>query len=257
MSAYNEAQLSELLDEVEAIPLRATVLVDQILAHTFGTQKAGEVARHGLARRIDSMSHSNVRAFQEVPPNTDRLRSKKRRIEATVHIQSVSINTYGCFDNLAQIWGSERNVVHTNGKPLPPGRIGFSANRTDVRNSLPDELRSEIAKYDEWFLFLEEFRHSTAHNIPPYIPPFTINPKKVDEYNKLEGEANAAANGRDWARYDMLLRDQRKLGKFQPILALSVHANRTAYFHPQLLADFSTVEDWSIKILHALEGPYN
>lgn len=95
MSTYNEAQLSELLDEVEAIPLRATVLVDQILAHTFGTQTAGEVARHGLARRIDSMSHSNVRAFQEVPPNTDRLRSKKRRIEATVHIQSVSINTYG------------------------------------------------------------------------------------------------------------------------------------------------------------------
>ena len=254
MPAYSEKQLGELQLHLENLPDRANDLVHRVFAHRFGTQAGKEAGHHGLARRLNSMSHSILRIYEELPPELNDIPDRGRCLEATTHLHSMLIHCYGCFDNLAQIWVAERNVRNRNGKPLARPRIGFLAKHKEVRKSLPDLLLQGLESFDPWISFLEEFRHSTAHRTPAYIPPFLVPQKNEIEYQCLESKKQSLALRRDWDSYDRIEIEQMRLAVFRPVLSLSIYEPRFSNFHVQLLADFSTIEDWSNRIFDELSS---
>lgn len=253
MSIYSEAQIADLMKELEAVAKKETSIVHRLLSFPFKTQKAEEYARHGLGRRIKSIAHSVRRVFEELPPGMNGLPDADSLEEATVHIQSVAFHAYGCFDNLAHIWVEERDVRHENGRELSPILIGFGEKCQQVLASLPTDLQKRLAELRPWMTFLEAFRHSSAHRIPLYIPPYVIDPRHLKEYGSLGLAQEAAARVPDWEEYDRLHDRQLAFATFRPMTATSLSAVKTALFHPQLLCDFATVEEWTRLTLDALQ----
>ena len=86
-----------------------------------------------------------------------------------------------------------------------------------------------------------------------YIPPFIVTPDVVDEYNRLERASGDAMRGGAFEEYDRLQAEQKKLGRFRPWMTHSRTENaHPIAFHPQLLADFNTVDEFGRKMLEEL-----
>ena len=148
---------------------------------------------------------------------------------------------FGCLDNLAWIWVTERSIKGKNRGQLKKSQIGF---RKDVvQSSFTKDFRSYVDGKSQWLDYLENYRHALAHRIPLYIPPFIITPDKERPFNELETQKEAAARQGDYERYDQLDVEQAKLGRFLPIMTHSIYQNDSApmWFHSQILADWNTV----------------
>ena len=252
LSIYSQVHVLELWDAVASLPTRSTTLVERLLEFNFRTSKAEEFATHGLARRVQLMAFNIRRVFEALPPELRDLPTDENRQEATTHIQSIVFHSYGCFDNLAHIWVAERDIRRPNKSALSLTQIGFTEKCMEVRQSLPRTLQERLVELDPWLKFLEGFRHSSAHRIPLYIPPFVVNPLKADEYNSLSSAKTLAAQNRDWVSYDSSSQKQKRLASFRPMVATSLADPKSALFHQQVLADYATVEEWSNTILAEL-----
>lgn len=244
IAVFSEDQLEELQGIFISIEDRGQALIKRLLLHGFRTDAASEYATHGLARRISAITYSTARVFEEMPPEMEGIPSSEQRSETTAHLQAVAFNVYGCFDNLARIWVAEHDVRKANGNELSRREIGLVAKCKSVRASLPNILKEQIVALDPWFSHLEDFRHATAHRVPLYIPPFMLDPKDEEEYRKLDRDAGEVLKRREFEEYHRLTAERDALRHFRPMIATSMNEIANALFHPQLMADFATVELW-------------
>jgi len=244
IAVFSEDQLEELQGIFISIEDRGQALIKRLLLHGFRADAASEYATHGLARRISAITYSTARVFEEMPPEMEGIPSSEQRSETTAHLQAVAFNVYGCFDNLARIWVAEHDVRKANGNELSRREIGLVAKCKSVRASLPNILKEQIVALDPWFSHLEDFRHATAHRVPLYIPPFMLDPKDEEEYRKLDRDAGEVLKRREFEEYHRLTAERDALRHFRPMIATSMNEIANALFHPQLMADFATVELW-------------
>jgi hypothetical protein len=106
--------------------------------------------------------------------------------DAAIQVQAFIVNVYGCLDNLAWVWVKERNVTQPNGADLPPGWMGLRKSNTTVRKSLGEGLRQCLESLSGWFEYLEGYRDALAHQIPLYMPPYSIAPDDGSRYADLQ-----------------------------------------------------------------------
>ena len=77
----------------------------------------------------------------------------------------------------------------------------------------------------------------------------------VDEYHRLERASGDAMRVGKFEEYGRFQEEQKKLGRFRPWMTHSRTENAPSIvFHPQLLADFSTVDEFGRKMLEE-HGP--
>lgn len=171
----------------------------------------------------------------------------------TIHIQAFVFNAFGILDNLAFVWVNERGVVGNNGRPLPNGKIGLARDKERVWQSLPPAVQDCLEEMEEWHGNLKSFRHSLGHRIPLYIPPYNVDPQNADRFQTLQGRMNEALTQLDIDTYEQLEAERDALKFFRPFMKHSLNdPARPIVFHPQVLADFATVEAISKRILDAL-----
>jgi hypothetical protein len=155
------------------------------------------------------------------------------------------------------VWVKEKNVTKLNGQPLPNGRVGLTADKGEVRQSFSPEMQAYLRERDAWLDYLEGFRHSLGPRIPLYIPPYTVAPAQVDLYQNLEARMNAALfffERRDLAEHARLKAQQKELRRFRPCMKHSfTDPTPPVVLHPQVLADFATVEEMCQKVLGELD----
>ena len=166
------------------------------------------------------------------------------RINNPINIQAFVMSAFGCCENIAWIWVYERNVRLPNAKPVPPTRVGLGPNYPEIRDALTPGFRAYLDTRADWFALLKALRDALAHRIPLYIPRFTIDPAKADDYQAQSASAIAALRSHDFEGYERLSADQATLTRFQPIMAHSLSGGGDiVVFHAQLLADFATIEE--------------
>src|SRR5262249_39735602 len=136
--------------------------------------------------------------------------------DATINIQAFVFNIFGAIDNLALIWVTETELKQKNGQALPSSWIGLGPKNSFVRESLPQAVRDHLESMNSWFENLENFRHALAHRVPLYIPPYTVDPKKVDEWQQFESEIADAERLGDTQTKVTLEERQMVLCKFRP-----------------------------------------
>ena len=110
-------------------------------------------------------------------------------------------------------------------------------------SSFSEEFRNYVDELNQWFIYLESFRHALAHRIPLYIAPFIVTPDKEASFQDLKTQKVDAMRRGDLAGYDELDAAQTKLGKFRPIMTHSLYEkdSKPMYFHSQVLCDWNTV----------------
>jgi len=241
---FSEEQVADLIVGLEEVRPKLLALQERIVAAPLKSEGGREHADHGLTRRLGTMARCIEKVFELLPPAMTDVPDRNVTVDAAINIQAFVMSAFGSCENVAWIWVNERSVQAPKGGPLPPRQVGLGSAYPLVRASMTPEFRAYLDLREPWFEQLKDYRDALAHRIPLYIPPFTLDPADADAYQALEREATAALRAHDFEGYAKLDADKVALTRFQPIMAHSVYAlGRTMLFHPQILADFATIEE--------------
>jgi hypothetical protein len=246
---FSRSQLADIRSKCATIEKRTDNLVLKFTYFPFKNEQARHYGQQGFARRVQVLRRCIENVFKIIPPGTMKVPSKGRLYDAQINIQASLANVYGIIDNLAWIWVYERNLSNV----IPRRHVGLGKQNKTVRSSLSVEFQKHLVSIDGWFDYLADFRHALAHRIPIYIPPGMVLQANVDAYNALTAQMTDALNQTKPGEYELLSKQQSKLLVFQPLIAHSTIETKTPYvFHPQLIADFLTIEELGEKMLQEL-----
>lgn len=217
----------------------------------FRTAEATEFARHGFARRLKTLARCIHNVFDLCPPNIDRKLSEDELADLVINLQAFILNVYGALDNLAWIWVKEKSILNKKGQPLTQNQVGFS--KDYIRKSLPAEFQSYLVTLEKWFKHLEDFRHSLAHRIPLYVPPFVVNNEEAAKERELQQLRQSALLSQNFDEFERLTNEVDKIGYFVPFMTHSFSEDSPyAIFHAQIIVDWKTVVEIADKFLRCI-----
>lgn len=251
---FSVKALEDLQSGLAAVPGKDADLQKRFLRYSFQKERAKEFAHHGFIRRLNILARCIENVFSLIPPERVDPVERELRKDVEINIQASVFNVFAAADNLAWIWVIEKEVRQEDGSELPASWVGLRRNNSAVRGSLPDSLREKIEGFDEWFDIVDEYRHALAHRIPLYIPPYNVDPRNEAAYAKLNTQKEIALFQGNSTDYERLQAEQKALEFFRPWMTHSFGEKaRPLVFHPQLLANFNTVEELGRDILEALQ----
>ncbi len=231
-------------------------LLEAYIRKNFQNINADEYAKHGLARRIRTLKRCIDNIYVICPPDKKEKPSSEELIDLAINLQAFVFNTFGCLDNLAWIWVKEKKIKDSMGKDLSPHQIGLGKKYSLVRQSLSENLRNHLISLDEWFYYLEGFRHALAHRIPLYVSPYVMNEEEATGKEELEKLRYESLTEGKYGEYQRLTDSLKGLGKFVPLMSHSFEEkSQQIMFHPQVITDWQIIIDLSEKFLEELTGP--
>lgn len=252
MTYFSEEDLKEIQNGYSEIEDKYEAILISMTSHPWKNERAKEFALHGFTRRIGIMKRCIDNVFRITPPaNVQRL-EKEDRSDLVINLQAFIANVYGAFDNLAWIWIQEKDIRGKNNQPLTQTQIGFSEKYVAFRKSLPQEIEDYLNsdRHKAWFSYLEGFRHSLAHRIPLYVPPYVLNEAEIKKEKELEAKRMPLLKAHKFDEYESLSSEIDELGKFVPWMTHSfVENSPQAVFHVQMLADWNTIEEIANKFM--------
>lgn len=251
---FSEDQIQQLWTGYQTAHINHQQLLrDFVLTQPFQTDKANEYINHGFSRRAFTLMRCIDNIYENCPPDQQQLLSSDERKDIEINLQAFLFNVFGCLDNLAWVWVSERNISRRDGTALPNSHIGLRPTNVAVRASLPEHVQNRLNEMADWFKYLEDFRHALAHRIPLYIPPYGIIEGQAERHRRLEVDRdNALREGHDNDLQE-IKRQLAELQFFYPVFthSFSERALRVV-FHSQVLADFNTIHEIANLILNEL-----
>ncbi len=235
--AYAEVQ-TDLQDLVGDLPAN--------LAPILKVEKAKEYLTQGVCRRLGIIKRSMENIFSLHPVDRTELLSPDEQSDLEINLHAFLIHTHGIPDNLAWVY------VHENKLGLKADHVGLF--RKETKKELPDKVREYVNSeaISGWHkTYAKNFRDALAHRVPPYIPPFVINPRNADRYNELQLQINTATARGEFGQVLELYEEQESIGQIALAYAHSLNEASPMILHPQVIADARTV----IEIVHTIR-PY-
>lgn len=251
---YTPAQAAKLIAQLHALrDAHPGVRTD--LSHLAGQltgQRARTFAHEALGRRLTVIERAVLNVFRMFPPDRWEFLSNDECTDVSIQLHAFAINVYALFDNISWI------CVLEAGLDLEPTQIG--AFKTRCQEALPPTFREYLAQQTvrDWFTdYGKVYRDSTAHRIPPYLPPRVMTPEEAEHWRELNdasmrvlldhqlGERHDQVTER-LARHDALEKEKHALGRNSIMLGLSLtgeDATRPVYLHPQLLCDWGLAQE--------------
>ena len=253
--SYTKEQLEHLWDAYCEVRQRRQQLLERYVIKQFKSDKSREYAQQGFSRRLRMLMHCIDGVFTRLPPNTQEPPKPDDLLDGTVYLQAFVFNAFGCIDNLAHIWVNEKGVTDQKGNPLPNKRVGFRKDNHIVLRSLSPPFREYLISLEPWLGHLENMRHALAHRIPLYIPPYFVPDDNLTEYHAIGAASDQASRRRDYDEVEKLEGKQRALTTFQPVATHSFEEGAPVeLIHPQMIADYNTVEEIAQKLLEELDA---
>jgi hypothetical protein len=252
---YNKEDLEKFSKSFSELNKKHDDLFLAVMALPLKTEQAEIYRRYGVMRRIRTLFYGINAVYEVIPPELDGVPETSKVIAAATQIQAFVLNVFGLMDNLAWVWIHEKQIKYKD-KEVPATMVGLGPKNEFTRSTFSMPFQEYLKSLDEWRNIQEEFRHSLAHRIPLYIPPYTVTRENTEKYEALELAMREAIKARQWDKYEALERDQANLSKFLPIILHSPD-KPFIYFHAQLLADFATVDELTRNFMKELEGKFN
>ena len=253
---YTPEAIAEIEEAFAQLPPLKTEITEAFLSHPFTNASSNEFAHNGLARRVATLLQCIENVFHIIPPAQREPVDNEPRHNAEINIHAFVIGVFGSLDNLARIWTLEKDVRNKKGHPLKDGQIGLTPDHEIVRASLKPAMRDYLNGMADWFTYLIGFRHSLAHRVPLYIPPYTVFNSKVDRYNAIQQELWAAISARNYFKIQELELEEKTLTTFRAWIARSANEEpRPVGFHSQLIVDFRTVHEIAMRFIGDLRAP--
>jgi hypothetical protein len=202
---------------------------------------------HGFLRRLGTLQQCIKNVFSLYEPARSDRPPREVCVDLGINLQSFVFNIFGCLDNLAGTWVCEKALTNAKGKPLTRNQISFR--RDVIFNTYSTEFQKYLTNLEDWFEYLDNFRHALAHQVPLYVPPYMFDPADEEEHHKLALEQRNLLIQGNIAKYDLLLNKQESLGRFYPVMSCSPGSKGTVRFHERVLSDWNTIMEISEKFL--------
>lgn len=224
----------------------------RIVTRSFLSDQARAMAVYGLTRRLGGIARGIENIFKLLPPGADASPRRDELADIEIQLHAHITNSFGAMDNIAWIWTLERNIKDRNGRALHQRKVGLRKNCIEIRKSLPSAILELVNATDPWFEYLEPYRHSLAHRIPLYLPPFIVDP---DVWRNISEGQYQSTSAREWLEAQAAA---RAVSKFHPIMAIGPGEDtRPVRFHPQVVSDFLTIAEMAEAFLNELDAPSN
>lgn len=251
---FTPKAIADLRAEVQTVPQKLATLQALYQSRAYADERSKEFANQGYVRRLNILARCIDNVFDLIPPEQTEPPGWDLRHDAEIQIQTSVFNVFGAADNLAWIWVLEKAVRRPDGTALPDNWVGFRKGNTAVRDALPTALRTYLAGMDSWFDGLDNYRHALAHRIPLYIPPYVVTFANEEAYKALEAKKIQALFSGRLDEHERLGFELKKMEMFRPWMQHSFHEQaKPMVFHPQLLANFNTIEEMGRKVLEELD----
>ncbi len=253
---FSQENIQELENARAEVEGKYQALLEAFSTRTYGEKQAEEFALHGFIRRLKTMKRCIDNIYRICPPDIDRKPSSEELSDLAINLQAFVLNIYGSLDNLAWVWvkEKEKKILNNKGNLLANAEIGFAKEYKPIRNSFSSEFRSYLETLDKWFTYVKDFRHSLAHRIPLYVPPYVLNEEEVKSERELEALQTEALKKHKSDEYDRLTDKIGTLGKFEPVMTHSFgEKSPQVVFHAQIIADWNTVVQIAQNFLKELD----
>lgn len=249
---YSAEHLAQLADGFVNLSGRCMAIQERCLTRRFSNDRAKEFAQQGFARRLSTLARCMKNAFSALPPDLEGVPSDDDTHNAAIQLQAFVINVFGCLDNLAWVWVLERDLKRPNGSEIPPEWVGLRPPNTFVRESFSPAFQAYLDSLAPWFAYQEGYRHALAHQIPLYIPPYAVAPENMSRYHELEDGITRAVMRGDHVGAESRRQECDKLKFFRPFIMHSWTNATPLAFHPQMIADFRTIEEIGTRVFDEL-----
>jgi hypothetical protein len=215
-------------------------------AESLTSERAKEFMVHGVGRRLWIIYRSIVNIFRLFHPEQIKPLPAGDRIDVEINHHAFLINVYGILENLALAAAHEKNLIGKEKQGmLPPKDVSLFNKK--LRSQLDGGLREYLSqsRIDSWYReYAKNYRDALAHRIPPYVPPSALNDADSARFKEIEREIAALYKTYDFDRIEALREEQDGLGRANPLFLHSFSENaRPLYLHPQVLADFNTIDE--------------
>jgi len=142
-------------------------------------------------------------------------------------------------------------------------RLQIGLFKEAMRSYLPETLLAYLDQgpSKKWFEdYAKKYRDSTAHRIPPYIPPSCVTTDDVERLKQLQEEASAALRSHDFERHEQLREEERMVGSLLPYVVLTLSGDLKAeppvIMHPQIMCDLMTIHELLKKFAEGMRERY-
>ncbi len=251
---FSEENIKKLIEAYCDIGEKYNTTLLALTTRQFKEPKSAEFALHGFTRRIKTMKRCIDNIYEICPPNIERKPSWEELSDIVINLQSFILNVYGALDNLAWVWATEKRILNKKDMPLLNTQIGFSSKYNYIRESFSPAFKDYLNTLDKWFSHIEEFRHSLAHRIPLYVPPYTLSKEEIKRDQEIGKLKIIALRKHKFDEYERLDAEQEALGKFTPWMTHSFsEKSPQAVFHAQIIADWNTVIEIAKHFLEELD----
>ena len=248
---YSEDNYRHIIERYHSTQARYSDIVIDYSSRNYNETRADEYAKHGFLRRFMTIKRCIEKIFEILPPDQDNRPSTEDLTEAKIYLHAFIMNVFGCLDNLAWVWVYEKGLAHISANR---NHVGLKRVNKSVRETFSTEFQNYLMSMEDWFSYLGEFRDSLAHRIPLYIPPSQLNQREASLFEILDQEKSIAFNNHDFELSEQIMNEQSALGTFKPIMTHSLNEGANlVFFHPQMLADFYTIEEICRKLFDELD----
>lgn len=264
MSGYTAEQCESFREKiVELRNAQLLVLTDMAdIAQRLTCQQARTFANEGLGRRLRVIERCILNVFAIFPPDRAEFLTKEDCDNVAIQLHAFAVNVYALFDNVAWVCTLEAGL---NISPLDVGPY-----KKACRPAIPAALQRYLDEITavEWFSkYGKGYRDSTAHRIPPYLPPRALTAEDAARWQQLHNASMDAllglqtdADRQDFSRrlalHESLEEQKGALGSNSLVMAISLTGSEEplVYMHPQLLCDWALAHELLQTFSSALRG---
>jgi hypothetical protein len=252
---YSEDRLIQLQNSHEDLCEKLNSLNGRLVAYLAPkllVSHAKEYLLHGVCRRLGLINKTIKNIYTIFPPNRTEKLSFDEIENTQINLHAFLINVYGVLDNLAWVYALENQLDDLLEKPVCIGLY-----RKEFQRNLPDFFREYLMseRIKNWVdKYAKNYRDALAHRIPAYIPPFSLNPEEVSQYQKLDSKIHEAVMNHEFELLDELNSEQEKLGSISYTYLHSFYHDKSqpVNLHHQILEDGFFVVDIADKFSKVL-----
>jgi hypothetical protein len=245
---YSSEAATEMLSNTTETRLRYYKLTMQVASFTNGlkNERAREYMQHGVSRRLRLLHRCVENIFKLFPVNQMEKLTENDRLDVGINLHAFLINIFGIIENIGLALAYENDLI--GDKSMKKVNLK-SVNLFDkkFKRLLNPRLKEYVAKpkLREWYRdYAKNYRDALAHRIPPYVPPAALNKEEQRQFADIDRELQKLFNEGNISQIEALQEKQASLGRSNPLFVHSFSEKvAPMYLHPQVLADFSTIEE--------------
>jgi hypothetical protein len=217
-----------------------------------GNERAKEYILHGVSRRLGLLQRCIDKIFMLFPANRMEKLTQSDRQDLEINLHAFLINIYGIIENIGLALAYENDLIENkSAQKLHIKEINLFNKR--FQNLLNPKLKEYLTEdtIGKWYIeYAKNYRDALAHRIPPYVPPAALNDEEQRRFKDLDKELQSLTYEKDLERIEAIQDEQDSLGSSNPLFVHSFFEKaKPVYLHPQLIADYRTVEEILMKAL--------